>query len=66
MTVVPTAIDGSWRLLMNKMFPVPFGTRVRIKFHEPIERKDGDAKAVIDTCQAIIAGTIDEWHGERQ
>ena len=66
MTVVPTAIDGSWRLLMNKMFPVPFGTRVRIKFHKPIERELGDAKALIDTCQAIIAGTIDEWRDERQ
>ena len=24
--VVPTAIDGAWELLKNKLFPIPFGT----------------------------------------
>ena len=61
LTVVPTAIDGSWNLLVNKMFPIPFGTRVNIEFHEPIEREDQDAEALIEQSRTIIAETIDGW-----
>lgn len=59
--VVPTAIDGSWKLLSNKMFPVPFGTSVRIRFHEPIQRAEGDSGTLIDTSLATIAATIEDW-----
>ena len=30
--IIPTTIDGSWELLRYKLFPVPFGTRVRVRF----------------------------------
>jgi len=43
------------------MFPIPFGTRVNIEFHEPIERADKDAEALIERSRAIIAETIDGW-----
>ena len=38
--VVPTTIDGSWIVFRNNMFPVPFGTKVRVRLGTPIERTD--------------------------
>lgn len=61
LAVVPTAIDGSWRLLRNNLMPVPFGTRVRIRFGEPIPRTPGDQAGVIDQAEAFIAATLAEW-----
>ena len=62
MPVVPAVIDGSWRLLTNKMFPIPFGTRVRIRFLEPIERRpDEDRTELVDRCRDAIAGVLEEW-----
>ncbi|MDX2343654.1 MAG: lysophospholipid acyltransferase family protein, partial [Acidimicrobiia bacterium] len=29
--VVPTTIDGAWELLKNKLFPIPFGTKVKVR-----------------------------------
>lgn len=65
MAVVPTAIDGSWKLLTNKMFPIPFGTKVRIRFGEPIEREAADdAGAIIEASREQISRTLDEWRAE--
>lgn len=62
MPVVPAVIDGSWRLLTNKMFPIPFGTKVRIRFLDPIERHpDEDRSELIERCRSEIAATLDEW-----
>jgi 1-acyl-sn-glycerol-3-phosphate acyltransferase len=57
--VVPTAIDGSWRL--GSFFPAALGTRVRIRFGAPIERSPKDAKEVIACAQQFIASTLKEW-----
>ena len=63
--VVPATIDGSWRLLVNKMFPIPFGTRVRIRFGDPIERIDGDDPAqLLDRCRNQIVATLAGWQAE--
>lgn len=59
--VVPTAIDGSWKLLENKMFPIPFGTRVRIRFHEPVDRADQSAADLINAARIRIEETLTEW-----
>ncbi len=59
--VVPVAIDGSWRLLAANLFPVPFRTRVRIRFGKPIERVPGDAAALTDEARAFIEATLASW-----
>jgi 1-acyl-sn-glycerol-3-phosphate acyltransferase len=61
MDVVPVAIDGSWRLLINNLFPVPFGTRIKVKFGDPIRREPGDAEAVAASAESWIRQTIAEW-----
>ncbi|MDF1596234.1 MAG: lysophospholipid acyltransferase family protein [Acidimicrobiia bacterium] len=62
--VVPTTIDGSWRLLINKMFPIPFGTKVRVRFGVPIERRADDAGTMLDVARSEIARTLDEWRAD--
>jgi 1-acyl-sn-glycerol-3-phosphate acyltransferase len=60
--VVPTAIDGSWRL--HKLWPAPLGQRVRIRFGEPIPRTKGDEIALTEAAHRSIAETLDEWNTE--
>jgi 1-acyl-sn-glycerol-3-phosphate acyltransferase len=36
--VVPVTIDESWRLLCHNLLPVPYGTRIRVRFADPIPR----------------------------
>jgi len=55
-------IDGSWRVFAHNMFPIPFGTRVRVMFGEPIRRRaDEDPAAIVERChqwasQALESG----------
>lgn len=63
--IVPTTIDGSWHLLTNKMFPIPFGTVVRISFGRPILREAGQkAEDVVLEVREIIASQLDQWRIE--
>jgi 1-acyl-sn-glycerol-3-phosphate acyltransferase len=64
LSVVPAAIDGSWKLLRHRLFPIPFGTTVRIRFGDPIRRTAGDATAVLNTAQDWIRATVGEWQAE--
>jgi 1-acyl-sn-glycerol-3-phosphate acyltransferase len=59
--VVPMAIDGAWKLLRYNMKPVPFGTSVRVRFGDPIERSAGDADAMIAAAERFITATLAEW-----
>jgi len=60
--VVPATIDGAWKLLKNKLFPVPFGTKVRVRFSEPMQRMAGeDAAELIARARQTIEGTLMEW-----
>jgi 1-acyl-sn-glycerol-3-phosphate acyltransferase len=59
--VVPMAIDGAWRLLEHDLMPVPFGSTVRVRFGEPIERHPGDEDAVLSAAEEFIASTLSEW-----
>lgn len=61
LAVIPAAIDGSWNLLRHNLFPVPFGTRVRIRFGDPIARTDGDARSLGETVRLWIEATLGEW-----
>jgi len=64
LAVIPAAIDGSWRLLRHKLFPIPFGTRIRIRFGDPIARLGDDAAAVLGRAQEWIQGTVAEWQAQ--
>ncbi len=60
--VVPATIDGAWKLLRNKLFPVPFGTKVRVRFSEPLQRMAGeDPVDVINRAREVIEETLVEW-----
>lgn len=62
MPVVPTAIDGSWKVFRKNMFPIPFGTRVRVYFGSPIERHAGeDPSSLVAEAERIVAGVLDRW-----
>lgn len=62
LAVVPTTIDGSWELLRNRLFPVPFGTTVRVRFGDPIARGEGDdPKALLEQARAEIVATLARW-----
>jgi len=67
LAIVPTTIDGSWELLRNKLFPVPFGTTIRVSFGDPIARADGDdPKALLEQSRAEIDATLARWRESRQ
>jgi 1-acyl-sn-glycerol-3-phosphate acyltransferase len=60
--VMPVAIDNSWKLLRNNLFPVPFGTRVRVYFGQPIARREGeDGVALLDRVRAEIDAVLLRW-----
>jgi len=62
--VVPVAIDGSWRLLRFNLWPVPFGTRVRVHIGAPRERRpDEDRRALLEECRSEIESTLARWRG---
>ena len=60
--IIPTTIDGSWELLRYKLFPVPFGTKVRVRFSAPVQRQPGEEPGeLIERVREIIEGTLLEW-----
>lgn len=59
--IIPTAIDGSWRVFQRNMFPVPYGAAVHVRFGEPIARVRGESPTeVLERCREWIEETIDE------
>jgi len=61
--IVPTVIDGSWKVFASNMMPVPFGTDVRVRVGEPIDRRtDEDPEAILALCRQFAQDTLDEWH----
>ncbi len=59
--VVPVAVDGSWRLFNNNLFPVPFGTTVKIRFGEPLARQPGDEDEKVAAARSWIDATLEGW-----
>jgi 1-acyl-sn-glycerol-3-phosphate acyltransferase len=61
--VLPAVIDGSWKVFENNLFPIAWGTRVRVRFGTPIERTPDEVHAaVIDQCREFAEATLAEWH----
>jgi 1-acyl-sn-glycerol-3-phosphate acyltransferase len=60
--VVPVTIDESWRLLCHNLLPVPFGTRIRVHFGDPIPRRDDEDPAqMLDAAREEIETTLLRW-----
>ena len=60
--VIPTTIDGSWKLLRHNLLPVPFGVKVRVRFSDPIPRSAGeDVSALLEQVRGEIVGTLEQW-----
>jgi 1-acyl-sn-glycerol-3-phosphate acyltransferase len=60
--VVPLTIDGSWRLLRSNLLPVPFGTRIRLRIGDPIERNpDQPTSAILAICREEMTKTLEGW-----
>lgn len=63
--VVPAVIDGSWKLLRHKLMPIPIGTRVRIRFLDPISRHPNeDPVELLERVRAEIEGVLESWRAE--
>jgi len=63
--VVPVAIDESWRLLCHNLLPVPFGTRIRVRFGDPIARdEEKDAGRMLERVRTEIEDTLVRWRAE--
>ena len=60
--VVTATIDGSWELLRHKMRPVPTGTRLRIRFSDPMPR-DGNDATILERARTDIESTLARWRG---
>jgi len=60
--VVPVTIDGSWHLLQDNLLPVPFGTKIRIHFGDPIRRSEGaSGMEILERAQTEIVATLERW-----
>ncbi len=65
LAVIPTTIDGSWKLLRHNLLPVPFGVQVRVRFGDPIARsRELSASEILDRCQELITADLDRWRAE--
>ncbi len=63
--LVPVCIDNSWRVLMYRLFPIPFGIRLRIWIGDPIERREGDDPTrVIAEAERRIRQTLARFRAE--
>lgn len=63
--VVPVTIDESWRLLSHNLLPVPFGTRIRVRFGDPILRDDEkDPGRMLARARGEIEDTLVRWRSE--
>jgi 1-acyl-sn-glycerol-3-phosphate acyltransferase len=60
--VVPVTIDGSWRLLCHNLLPVPYGTRIKVRFADPIPRSvENDPAHILDRAHEEIEETLMRW-----
>lgn len=63
--IIPTVIDGSWKVFARNMFPIPYGTRVRVRFGDLIERTpDEDPSEITQRCALWADETLQEWNRE--
>lgn len=61
--VIPVTIAGSWRFLLFNLWPVPWGTRIRIKYGAPIERTASNTD-LLEQAEEQIDATLTAWRTE--
>ena len=60
--VIPATIDGADRLMVHGLFPVPFGTKVRLRLGDPIDRSSGaTAEELLVQAREEIESTLTRW-----
>jgi 1-acyl-sn-glycerol-3-phosphate acyltransferase len=60
--VMPVTIDGSWRLLCHNLLPVPYGTRIKVRFADPIPRSaENDPARILARAHDEIEETLLRW-----
>ncbi len=58
-TVIPVAIDGSWKLAARRCLPIPWGCTVKIAIGEPISGLASQSpEEVLSRCRAFIAAQV--------
>jgi 1-acyl-sn-glycerol-3-phosphate acyltransferase len=63
--IVPVCLDNSWRILVNKMLPIPWGLRLRCWIGDPIERRpDEDPYALVADIEHQIRSAMARFRGE--
>jgi 1-acyl-sn-glycerol-3-phosphate acyltransferase len=63
--LLPMVIDGSWRLLRFNLFPVPFGTRIRVWIGAPIARRpDEDPHRLLEELREQMQVVLSRWRSE--
>lgn len=58
--IVPFVIDGNYKLHKYGMFPLNIGLRLEYTALDPIDRKDLDADALIETVESRIREALDQ------
>lgn len=62
--VVAVTIDEAWRLLSHNLLPVPFGTRVRVRFGAPMAREGASGPELLERARKEIEATLVRWRAE--
>ena len=62
--VVAVTIDDAWRLLAHDLLPVPFGTRVRVRFGAPMARAGASNAELLERARREIEETLVRWRSE--
>jgi 1-acyl-sn-glycerol-3-phosphate acyltransferase len=56
--VVPVSIQNSWKLQRWGMFPIPLGTKIQFKVHQPFSAENHTFDEVYDYCLKTISAGI--------
>ena len=64
--VIPVCIDNSWRILMHKMMPIPWGIQLRCWIGDPIEREPGeDPYRLLEEIERQIRAAMARFRSEQ-
>ncbi len=56
--VLPVTINGSWKILKNKGWPIPFGMTIEIILHEVVSKGAEEGKLFIENVRHTIEGSL--------
>lgn len=56
--IVPVVMDGGWKILRYNFWPVPFGTKVRLKVLEPFDAGSLPEKELCAKIEAVIQSEL--------